>query len=342
MASDPDPLPAPAATAGQPAVLVHVEGLSKSFTWRSATRPWQQQKLTAIAEVDLDIWAGECFALVGESGSGKSTLARCLVRLLEPDRGRIFFAGEDLLALDAPTLRRRRAQFQLVFQDAGSAFNPRFKVQEVLAEPLILQRRVPQSQIEAQVAELLLSVGLAPALAQRFPHQLSGGQRQRVGLARALATEPRLLVLDEPVSALDLSVRAQILELLLSLRQRLALTLIFISHDLAVVRQVADRVGVFYAGRLVELALREQLFARPQHPYTVSLLWAVPTPDPVRQRPKRVLKGEAPNPLTLPAGCAFHPRCPIAQARCQQEVPALRTLPSGQRVACHFPGELAL
>lgn len=321
-----------------PEPLMRLDGLSKTFWWRDAARPWRKAPLKAVDGVDLEIEQGECLAVVGESGSGKSTLARCMIRLLEPDEGSLHFAGEDLRALSRSELRRRRHLFQLVFQDAASAFNPRQRVASILTEPLRL-RGVEKSEIARRVPRLLAEVGLDEAVATRYPNELSGGQRQRLGLARGLAAEPRLLILDEPVSALDMSVRSRILSLLLDLQHRLDLTLVMIAHDLAMVETIADRVAVLYLGRLIELASRDELFSRPQHPYTVGLLSAVPVPDPSHRR-RLVVEGEVPSLLAPPTGCPFHPRCPSARDHCRGEMPSLRPVTATQQVACHFPGEL--
>ncbi|MEM9292344.1 MAG: ABC transporter ATP-binding protein [Acidobacteriota bacterium] len=266
-----------------PSPLLSVRGLEKRFELSSG---WLQSRseVRAVDGVDLDIHRGECLALVGESGSGKTTFGRCVTRLLQPNAGTVRFDGEDLLALSGSKLRRKRKRFQMIFQDPYSSLNPRMRVGAILEEPLAVHRLVPRSQRPERVTELLEQVGLPADAARRYPHEFSGGQRQRVVIARALATEPDLIIADEPVSALDVSVRAQIIQLLSELRQELGLTLLFITHDLALVEQIADRVAVLYLGKLVELAPARQLFAEPEHPYTVSLLEAVPRVDPGRRR----------------------------------------------------------
>jgi peptide/nickel transport system ATP-binding protein len=323
--------------------LLAVEGLEKEFAVRRGFLQRQRGTVHALAGVDLHLEQGECVALVGESGSGKTTLGRCVTRLVEPTAGRITFAGEDLLALSGSQLRAWRRRFQMVFQDPFGSLDPRQRVDAVLAEPLAIHSRLDRAGRAARVAELLAMVGLAPELARRYPHELSGGQRQRVGIARALAPVPELLVADEPVSSLDVSVRGQILALLADLSARLGLALLLIAHDLVAVERLADRVAVMYLGRIVELAPRQALFGRPLHPYTASLLSAVPVADPGRRRNRIVLPGDPPSLLTPPAGCPFHPRCPIARPRCATERPALAPLPAAEgdrRVACFYPGEI--
>jgi oligopeptide/dipeptide ABC transporter ATP-binding protein len=278
---------------------------------------------------------------VGESGSGKTTLGRCLIRLLEPTSGSIAFEGQDIITLGAAELRRRRRRFQMIFQDPYGSLNPRLSVEDALAEPIVVHGIARRAEAGDRVRELLRLVGLPESAAGRYPHEFSGGQRQRVGIARALATEPRLVVADEPVSALDVSVRAQIINLLAQLQERLGLALLFVAHDLAVVEQIADRIAVLYLGKVVELAPARQLFQRPLHPYTVSLLSAVPVPDPGRRRQRILLAGDPPSPLHPPPGCRFHTRCPIARPRCAVDTPPLAPTVPGHSVACFYAGELA-
>ena len=304
----------------------------------------------AVDGVDLEIARGECLALVGESGSGKTTLGRCVLRLVEPTAGRVLFGGEDLLALPAGALRARRRRFQMVFQDPYGSLDPRQRVESIVAEPLAVHTDLDRAGRRERSRELLAMVGLGPELADRFPHELSGGQRQRVAVARALAPEPELLVADEPVSSLDVSVRGQVLALLAGLRERLGLAMLLISHDMVAVERLADRTAVMYLGRVVETAPTRELMARPLHPYTVSLLSAVPVADPRRRRRRIVLAGEPPSLFTIPSGCPFHPRCPVARPRCAAERPPLEgAVGAGARagtgeweraVACFYPGEL--
>jgi oligopeptide/dipeptide ABC transporter ATP-binding protein len=332
--------------------LVEVRNLAKRFSVRRGLLQRVTGEVRAVDGVDLDLWPGECFALVGESGSGKTTLGRCLVRLLDPDAGEIRFDGEDLLALSGRELRRRRRRFQMVFQDPYGSLDPRMRVGRTLTEPLAVHDVVPKERRPARVARLLEQVGLPADAARRYPHAFSGGQRQRVGIARALATEPDLLVADEPVSALDVSVQAQIINLLSRLQDELGLTLVFIAHDLSVVEHIAHRVAVMYLGRIVELADRKTLFGSPRHPYTVSLLSAVPVPEVGRRKQRIVLPGELPSPVEPPPGCPFHPRCPIARPRCAEERPPLAPMAAASggedgaqeaaRVACFYPGEMEM
>lgn len=289
--------------------------------------------------MDLTLYQGETLALVGESGCGKSTLARLLLGLLTPTQGQVLFDGQDLSALSPKALRTLRRQFQPVFQDAAGALNPRRRVGALVAEPLRIHKLCPRDALPERAAALLALVGLPPELLSRYPHQLSGGQRQRVVLARALALEPRLLVCDEPVSALDVSVQAQMLNLLAQLQRRRGLTYLFISHDLGVVRHSADRVAVMFLGRLCELGPRDALFTHPRHPYTRFLLDAIPKPDPRRRGELGELPGEVPDPGDPPSGCRFRTRCPYARPLCAQSVPQLRELGAGQQAACHFPLE---
>lgn len=320
--------------------LLEVSGLVKEFPVRRGLFQRRMGTLRALDSVDLEVRRGECLALVGESGSGKTTLGRCALRLVAPTAGRIAFDGEDLLALHGKELRARRRRFQMVFQDPYGSLDPRQRVGSIVAEPLAIHTDLDRAARERKVEELLRSVDLSPELSRRYPHELSGGQRQRAGIARALAAGPDLLVADEPVSSLDVSVRGQILDLLAGLKERLGLTLLLISHDLAAVERLADRVAVMYLGRIVELGSRDSVLRSPRHPYTVSLLSAVPRPEPGRRRSRIVLAGDPPSPLAPPPGCPFHPRCPIARPRCAAERPELSEgEEEGHRAACFYPGE---
>jgi len=322
--------------------LLRVEDLVRHYPVRDAAAGRADQRLTAVDGVSFSIRRGETLGLVGESGSGKTTTARLILRLEEPDSGAILFEGEDWLALSGKSLRRRRRDVQIVFQDPQTALNPRMRVGDQIAEPLLVQGMASRRERPGRVAELLAEVGLSAEAASRFPSEFSGGQRQRIALARALATRPKLLVCDEPVSALDASVAAQVINLFLDLRERNGLSSLFISHDLAVVGRVSDRIAVMYLGRIVEEGPAGDVTARPLHPYTAALLSAVPEPDPFSGRRRLVLPGEAPSPVSVPGGCAFHPRCPIARPRCRDESPALLTVAPGRSAACFYPGELSV
>lgn len=315
-------------------ILAEGKHLSKTFPVKGQGKG---AALHAVSGVDLAVYEGETLALVGESGCGKSTLGRLLLGLLPPTQGQVFFDGQDLAALPPARLRALRRQMQLVFQDTAAALNPRWTVGQSLAEPLRIHNLCPRGEYASRGAALLTQVGLAPDLLDRYPHQLSGGQRQRVGLARALALSPRLVVCDEPVSALDVSVQAQMLNLLADLQRAQGLTYVLISHDLGVVRHSADRVCVMFLGRVCEVGPTQALFSAPRHPYTKFLLDSVPRPDPTRRGESGPpLAGEIPSPVHPPSGCRFRTRCPYAQDICAQTVPSL-TGAGDHQAACHFP-----
>jgi peptide/nickel transport system ATP-binding protein len=328
--------PEPAPLAGEP--LLRVEGLTVHFPVGRAGF-WGKRRLFvhAVDDVSFEIRRGETLGLVGESGSGKTTTGRAILRRVPITAGRIWFKGRDITALKGEELRRLRRDMQLVFQDPYASLNPRMRILDIVAEPLLVHgliRRVEEA--EDKVVELLELVGLPADAVDRYPHAFSGGQRQRIGIARALALEPDLIVADEPVSALDVSIRAQVVNLMQDLQERLGLTYLFIAHDLSVVRHISHRIAVMYAGKLVELADRDAIYEHPKHPYTQALLSAVPIPDPAvqRQRQRQVLTGEIPNPVHPPPGCRFHTRCPIAVERCSEEEPPLEQKAPQQAAAC--------
>jgi len=319
--------------------LLEVRDLVKHFPIGGGMFTKPVGVVRAIDGVSFTIRKGETLGLVGESGCGKTTTGRCILQLEQPTSGSVVFEGIDMVTLDAAELRAVRRRMQVIFQDPYSSLNPRMTIGQILAEPLKVHGiRRDKGERELRVRELLTQVGLLPQHAGRYPHQLSGGQRQRVGIARALAMEPSLIICDEPVSALDVSIQAQIINLLEELQARLGLTFLFIAHDLSVVRHISDRVAVMYLGKMVELADRKAIYDEPLHPYTRALLSAVPIPDPKieAKRERTVLRGEVPSPLNPPSGCVFHPRCPIAVDRCSAEIPPLRELRPGHWAACHL------
>jgi oligopeptide/dipeptide ABC transporter ATP-binding protein len=324
-----------------PTPVLQVDGLVKHFpVSRGLIRRRVIGTVRAVEDVSFEIARGETLALVGESGCGKSTTGRLVLRLMDPTAGSVRFKGEEIAGLGKNALRRLRRHMQIIFQDPYASLNPRMTVGEILAEPLNVHEIGSETERAARVRELLDVVGLLPEHAGRYPHQFSGGQRQRIGIARALAVNPDLIVCDEPVSALDVSIQAQIVNLLQNLQQRFGLSYLFIAHDLAVVKHISDRVAVMYLGKLVEITSKKKLYAAPLHPYTRALLSAIPRPDPAIRKQRMLLAGDVPSPLAPPSGCRFHTRCPFVQERCRREEPLLRNAaspgPGGHRVACHF------
>ena len=314
--------------------LVRVRQLVKHFPVEGS-----DDVVRAVDGVSFEILQGETLGLVGESGCGKSTVGRCLLRLIEPTSGEISFAGRDVISLGKTELRELRREMQIVFQDPYASLNPRMKVGDIVGEPLVIHKIGTKVERQERVAELLRRVGLDPEYGKRYPHEFSGGQRQRIGVARTLALQPKLIVADEPVSALDVSVQAQVVNLLQALQQEFGLTYLFISHGLAVVEHISTRVAVMYLGRIVEIATAADLYARALHPYTQALLSAIPIPDPKRTRDRIVLQGDVPTPINPPSGCRFRTRCPIAIDECARIDPELREISTGHRVACiRVPG----
>jgi peptide/nickel transport system ATP-binding protein len=317
--------------------LLETIDLVKHFTIGSRFSTHGRRIVRAVDGVSLKIRPGETLGLVGESGCGKSTLGRCLVRLYDITSGQLRFDGKDITTASRRELRPLRRQMQMVFQDPYASLNPRRRIRDLIAEPLRVHLDLDEAGISSRVRQLLDLVGLLPEHMERFPHEFSGGQRQRIGIARAIALEPKLIVADEPVSALDVSVQAQIVNLLADLQERLNLTYVFIAHDLSVVRQVSTRIAVMYLGSVVELGSAADIFSRPAHPYTEALISAVPVPDLTTRRQRIVLTGDVPSPINPPSGCRFHPRCRFATERCRVERPVLSTLEPQRVVACHYP-----
>ncbi len=314
--------------------LISVRGLVKHFPVEGS-----DDVVRAVDGVSFDIFAGETLGLVGESGCGKSTVGRCLLRLIEPTAGEVIFAGQDVLSLDKKHLRALRREMQIIFQDPYASLNPRMKVGDIIAEPLVIHNQGTKSERRDRVAALLRRVGLDPNYMNRYAHEFSGGQRQRIGVARTLALNPKLIVADEPVSALDVSVQAQVVNLLQELQEEFNLTYLFISHGLAVVEHISTRVAVMYLGRIDEIADAAELYARPLHPYTQALLSAIPIPDPRQKRNRIILQGDVPTPINPPSGCRFRTRCPLAIEECAHIDPELREVAPGHHVACiRVPG----
>jgi peptide/nickel transport system ATP-binding protein len=316
--------------------LLQVENLSKAFAIRSGPLGQQKATLQAVNDLSFTLYQGETLGLVGESGCGKSTTGRLLLRLLEADQGRVLFQGEDVLNLAKEPLRALRREMQMIFQDPVASLNPRHRIGEIIGEPLLIHGLAKGAELRHEVELLLEKVGLSKEHYDRYPHQFSGGQRQRIGIARALAVRPKLIICDEPVSALDLSIQAQVVNLLQDLQEEFNLTYLFIAHDLSVVKHVSDRVAVMYLGRIVELATAEELYQSPRHPYTEALLNAIPALSPGGNHSRLILEGEVPSAIDPPSGCPFHPRCAYAEALCRDQRPELLEQGTNHLAACHF------
>lgn len=324
--------------------LLKVEGLKQYFPIKGGFFGRTVNYVKAVDDISFTIYEGETVSIVGESGCGKSTTGRAILRLEEPTEGNVIFQGTDLTKLSKSKMRKYRKDLQIIFQDPYASINPRQTVASVLNEAMHIQNVLPRKERRARIEQLLETVGLRGYQADRYPHEFSGGQRQRIGIARALSVDPKLIICDEAVSALDVSIQAQVLNLLEELQNEFGLTYLFISHDLGVVRHISDRIIVMYLGKIVEIADKESLFENPQHPYTKALLSAIPVPDPDAKKERIVLKGDVPSPIDPPTGCRFHTRCPYATDKCKTEEPALRTtalMKKGHEAACHYMEEIS-
>lgn len=323
--------------------LLKVEGLKQHFPIKGGMLGRTVNHVKAVDGISFEVYEGETVSIVGESGCGKSTTGRAILRLEDPTEGKVFFAGEDITSLSNKQMRSKRKDLQIIFQDPYASINPRQTVAGILIEAMAIQNSVPANKRRERVLELLDIVGLNKQQADRYPHEFSGGQRQRIGIARALAVDPKLIICDEAVSALDVSIQAQVLNLLEELQEKFKLTYLFISHDLGVVRHISDRVIVMYLGKIVEIGERNEIFDTPKHPYTQALLSAIPVPDPTHEKQHIPLKGDVPSPIDPPTGCRFHTRCPFAQDKCREEEPALNTynkMEETHQAACHFVEEI--
>jgi oligopeptide/dipeptide ABC transporter ATP-binding protein len=323
----------------QESPLLEVRQLKKHFPIKGGLLGRTVERVHAVDGVSLTLRRGETLGLVGESGCGKSTLGRTILRLYEPTSGQLRFAGVDLLGLSPKQLRHQRRDMQIIFQDPFSSLNPRMTVGHVLAEPFLIHRIGTRQELDGRIRTLLETVGLPAEAADRYPHEFSGGQRQRIGIARAIALNPKLIVADEPVSALDVSIQSQILNLLVDLRKNLGLSYLFVAHDLAVIEHISDHVAVMYLGKIVEYTSGDELYAKPSHPYTRALISAIPVPSLDVKKARQVLKGDVPSPINPPSGCHFHPRCPLATKRCSVEAPELRDIGTANKqhlVSCHY------
>jgi len=320
--------------------LLQVNDLKQHFFLKKEKLFGAQQVVKAVDGVSFDIMPGETLSIVGESGCGKSTTGRAILRLDEPTSGEVLLFGKNLVAMSKKELRVARKDIQIIFQDPYASLNPRRTIRQMLTEAMSIQKIVPPAQQEARMLELMTLVGLRPEYLERYPHEFSGGQRQRIGIARALAVNPKIIICDESVSALDVSIQAQILNLLKKLQRDLDLTFLFISHDLSVVRHISDRIMVMYLGKVVEIADKHSLFSQPLHPYTKALFSSIPIIDKHHRKERIILKGDIPSPLHPPTGCSFHTRCPFATDQCRTEIPALREITATHQVACHFAENL--